>query len=300
MPWREQVQAYRVRVEAALDRWLPSPAVEPCQLHEAMRYAVLGPGKRFRPILVYASGEAMDAAPTLLERPACAVEMIHAYSMIHDDLPAMDDDDLRRGRPTCHHVYGEATAILAGDALQALAFDILTRNLADDAANGLVAAQRLRTVETLAAASGPSGMVGGQALDLAATGNRLERRDLEQIHRRKTGALIRASVELGASFSASSSNGARRKLRRFAECLGLAYQIHDDVLDVEGSAESLGKRNSDRQRRQPTYAALLGAAGARQAARELCREALAALDGFDRRKTALLRRIAAYAVHRKH
>ena len=188
------ISHYQAQAEAALERYLPTPSQKPARLHEAMRYSVLGGGKRMRPLLTYAAGEAVGADPRVLDAPACAVEMIHAYSLIHDDLPAMDNDDLRRGKPTCHKAYDEAMAILAGDALQALAFDLLARepNLA------VSAARRVQMIETLSQASGSLGMAGGQAIDLAAVGQRLSVEELEDMHRHKTGALISASCRLGA------------------------------------------------------------------------------------------------------
>ena len=190
----ERLAVYQARVEAALDRWLPAATEKPESLNEAVRYSVFGGGKRIRPVLVYAGGEAFGVAPAALDGCACAVEMIHTYSLIHDDLPAMDDDDLRRGRPTCHKTYNEATAILAGDALQALAFQVL----AQDPAIAVPAGQRLRMIDTLARAAGPGGMTGGQAIDLEAENRMLNLEELQTMHARKTGALIRASVELGA------------------------------------------------------------------------------------------------------
>ena len=194
MKFTERLAVYQARVEAALDRWLPAATEKPESLNEAVRYAVFGGGKRVRPVLVYAGGEAFNAEPAALDGCACAVEMIHTYSLIHDDLPAMDDDDLRRGRPTCHKAYNEATAILAGDALQALAFQVL----AQDPAIAVPAGQRIRMIDTLARAAGPAGMTGGQAIDLEAENRVLSLEELQDMHARKTGALIRASVELGA------------------------------------------------------------------------------------------------------
>ncbi len=265
----------RAAVEAALDRWLPLASLSPRRLHEAMRYAVLGEGKRIRPLLVYATGMALGVERTALDAPACAVELVHAYSLIHDDLPAMDDDDLRRGRPTCHRAFDEATAILAGDALQALAFHVLAR----DEAVQVGAERRVEMLDTLAIASGSRGMAGGQALDLAAVGRELNLAELEHMHIHKTGALIRASVLLGAlSTPQQVEPEVIDGLDRFGKYIGLAFQVQDDILDVEGETERLGKpQGSDNARNKPTYPSLLGLEGARRAAAELHQEALQAL-----------------------
>lgn len=275
MPIPELIRSYQKRVEAALDRWLPDAGIQPKQLHEAMRYAVLGDGKRVRPILVYASGHALGVAPEGIDGSACAVELIHAYSLVHDDLPAMDNDDLRRGRPTCHRAFDDATAILAGDALQALAFYILSH---DPDING-GAQNRLQMIATLAHSGGSRGMAGGQALDLAAVGKELSLAELENMHIHKTGALIRASVGLGALASMKHSEAATQSLDHFAKCIGLAFQIHDDILDVEGETDVIGKpQGSDLARSKPTYPSLLGLEDAKRAAAELHREAKQALE----------------------
>jgi len=291
-----RLRGYQARIEAALESWLPPASRVPENLHEAMRYAVLGGGKRIRPVLVYASGEAFGVAPDALDGPACAVEMIHAYSLVHDDLPAMDNDDLRRGRPTCHRAFGEATAILAGDALQALAFHVL----AADGKIGVSPEQRLRMIEILAAASGSLGMAGGQAIDLAAVGKSLNLEQLETMHRHKTGALIRASVELGALCCDGVDPAAFARVSQFAQCIGLAFQIHDDVLDIESDTATLGKpQGSDLAQNKPTYPQLLGLAGARDAARRLHDEAISALLPLDRRADAL-RSVADFIVGRRN
>jgi farnesyl diphosphate synthase len=246
-----ELQAFPERSEAVLETLLPPVDRPPLRLHQAMRHAVLGGGKRMRPLLVYATGQMLGASLEALDRPAAAVELMHAYSLVHDDLPAMDDDDLRRGRPTCHIAFDEATAILAGDALQCLAFEVLTE--AD-----LAIGTRLRMLQTLAAASGVRGMAGGQALDLAAVGRRLDISELEAVHRMKTGALIRASVRLGA-LAANAGDTLFEALDEFADALGLAFQIRDDMLDIEGTAESLGKTaGKDARADKPTYPSLLG------------------------------------------
>lgn len=294
MSLNEKLQVYQTCVEKALDYWLPAKDVQPGHLHEAMRYAVLGNGKRVRPVLVYATGEAFGVDLEALDSPACAVELIHAYSLIHDDLPAMDNDDLRRGRPTCHKAFDEATAILAGDALQALAFQIL----AHSRSIRVNAEQRLKMIDILALASGSRGMAGGQAIDLASVGKKLNIAELENMHIHKTGALIRASVELGALSAENIEPGAFEKTSHYAKCIGLAFQIQDDILDVESDTETLGKpQGSDIQRNKPTYPDLLGLEGARKAARELHTEALESLSGFDQ-KADPLRWIANYIVER--
>jgi farnesyl diphosphate synthase len=289
------MEAYRDRADAALAQRLQPPAAVPVHLHQAMRYAVLNGGKRIRPVLVYATGAALDTPLTHLDTPACAVELIHAYSLVHDDLPAMDNDDLRRGQPTCHKAWGEATAILAGDALQALAFQLL----AQDAALEANPAQRLRMIEILAEASGSRGMAGGQALDLAAVGSQLTFAELEYMHIHKTGALIRAAVRLGALGALRESDEAFRRLDHYAKCVGLAFQIHDDVIDEAGSTATLGKaQGADRLRDKPTYPALLGLAQSRQMARDLCDEAVASLSAMDVR-AGPLRALARYIVERQ-
>ncbi|OGT32835.1 MAG: geranyl transferase [Gammaproteobacteria bacterium RBG_16_51_14] len=294
MDLTERLQVYQSCIETALDYWLPKSTVHPQSLHEAMRYSVLGNGKRIRPVLVYATGEAFGVSLDELNAPACAVEIIHAYSLIHDDLPSMDNDDLRRGRPTCHKAYNEATAILAGDALQALAFYVLTH----DTKLRVDAIQRLRMLETLASASGSRGMAGGQAIDLNSVGKQLNIAELENMHIHKTGALIRASCELGA-LSLQDVDPARfERISHFAKCIGLAFQIKDDILDIECDTETLGKpQGSDIARNKPTYPNLLGLDGAKQAARELYDEALASLVEFDSRAD-ILRDIAGYIVQR--
>ena len=289
-----RLAAYQARVETALDRWLPAATDKPESLNEAVRYSVFGGGKRVRPVLVYAGGEAFNAEPAALDGCACAVEMIHTYSLIHDDLPAMDDDDLRRGRLTCHKAYNDATAILAGDALQALAFQVL----AQDPGITVPAGQRLRMIDTLAQAAGPGGMTGGQAIDLEAENRKLGLAELQNMHSRKTGALIRASVELGALCSGTVDVQQFQNVSRYADCIGLAFQIHDDVLDIESDTETLGKpQGSDLERNKSTYPDLLGLDGAKRAAREMLDEALEHLSGFDE-KADMLRQIALYIVNR--
>ena len=270
------LSSYRERVHAALDKRLPDPTREPRHLHEAMRYAVLNGGKRVRAVLVYAAGNTVGAPPERLDAPACAVEMIHAYSLVHDDLPAMDDDDLRRGQPTCHKAFDEATALLAGDALQALAYEVLVNENA-----GIAESRRAEMVRTLASASGSLGMAGGQAIDLAAVGKPLSLEALENMHRHKTGALIRASVRLGA-LSGDGDNAARvDALDGYALAVGLAFQIRDDILDVEGDTEVIGKQSgADIALNKPTYPAIIGMDAAKRKADELHAAALDCLKGF--------------------
>ena len=292
----ERIDRYRQRVEQALDRHLPSPDDGPERLHEAMRYAVLGAGKRVRPLLVYFAGEALGVDPASLDGPAAAVELIHAYSLVHDDLPAMDDDDLRRGRPTCHKAFDEATAILVGDALQVLAFRIL----ATDAAMVANPELRLAMIRTLADASGTAGMAGGQALDLAAEGRELGVPELEQMHGQKTGALIQACILMAAHSAPDLGPDQVSELADYGRAIGLAFQIRDDVLDVAGDAEELGKATgADLARNKPTYPAALGLDGAMSRARELKARALAAIQWLGPQGEPL-RWMADYIVERKH
>ena len=292
----ELIAHYQARINQALDQRLPAADLHPGDLHQAMRYAVLGGGKRLRPILAYAAGVAVGAELDVLDAPACALECIHAYSLIHDDLPAMDDDDLRHGQPSCHKAYGEALAILAGDALQALAFQIL----AQDTSLNVTPAVRLRMLGVLVQAAGSRGMVGGQAIDLAAVGRMLTLAELENMHIHKTGALIRASVLLGALSQPAVDPVLLERLDRYAKCIGLAFQIRDDILDEIGDAATLGKTpGADRVRNKPTYPALLGLDGAREHARILYDEARMALDTLGAEADPL-RWIAAYIVERAY
>ncbi|MGV8921872.1 MAG: polyprenyl synthetase family protein [Thermomonas sp.] len=281
--------AWRTRVEAALDHALPSPDLSPRRLHAAMRHAVLNGGKRMRPLLVYASGIAMGASEEKLDAAAVAVELIHCYSLVHDDLPAMDDDSLRRGQPTVHVAFGEATAILAGDALQSLAFDVL-------ASAPLDAGRQVAMLAELARASGTAGMCGGQALDIDATGVAVSLADLERLHSLKTGALLRASVRLGALAAGAGANTASlTTLDRFAEALGLAFQIRDDLLDIEGDSASLGKTaGKDAAQDKATFPGLIGIDGSRSRLGQLSAvmsDALAMLDA-DTTALAALGRLA--------
>jgi farnesyl diphosphate synthase len=291
-----EVKGLQERAEEVLARWLPRADSRPTRLHQAMRYAVLGGGKRVRPTLVYATGLALGVPRQCLDGPAAAVELVHAYSLIHDDLPAMDDDDLRRGRPTCHKAFDEATAILAGDAIQALAFYILAHDpeMVDQPA------LRLRMLECLARASGSRGMAGGQAIDLDATGKQLDIVELENMHILKTGALIRASVTLAALSQPDISEQSLERLDRYAKCVGLAFQIRDDILDVEGETAVLGKtQGADSALNKPTYPSILGLDASKQQARELHDEALGSIAELDERAD-MLRWIAGYIVGRRH
>ena len=286
----DQLKGYRARVENVLARTLPSAETLPTDLHEAMRYATLGGGKRLRACLVYATGEALGAALAALDPAAAAVELIHAYSLVHDDLPCMDDDDMRRGRPSCHKAFGEATALLAGDALQTQAFTVLAT------AEMLSARARIRMVEELARASGSLGMAGGQALDLKA-GPVATIEMLEERHGRKTGALIHAAVRLGALTAAPEIPAA---LDDYGRALGLAFQIADDLLDVEGVAMVVGKTiGADAAAGKATFASVLGVAEARRRAHGLYEDGLASLR-FLGDNGRLLATIAHYAVERDH
>jgi geranylgeranyl pyrophosphate synthase len=292
----ELIRNYQDRAGRALDKRLPAAELHPTDLHQTMRYAVLGGGKRIRPVLVYSAGAAVGAALEALDGPACAVEFIHAYSLIHDDLPAMDNDDLRHGRPSCHKAFGEALAILAGDALQALAFQVFGQ----DPAMVADPAIRLRMLDVLARAAGSRGMAGGQAIDLAAVGRKLTLAELENMHIHKTGALIRASVLLGALSQPAVDPAVLERLDRYAKCVGLAFQIRDDILDLIGDTATLGKnQGADRALDKPTYPALLGLDGARDHARVLYEEALASLDSLGVEADPL-RWIAGYIVERAY
>jgi len=287
----------RERVTSALEARLPEPEIQPGSLHQAMRYVVLGGGKYIRPALIYGAGLTIGLAPGTLNAPACALEMIHAYSLIHDDLPAMDDDDLRRGKPTCHKVFGEAMAILAGDALQTLAFQILA---SDDTFPGGPKA-RTAMSDTLARAAGSRGMAGGQALELfaAASGQEPDLVTLENTHIHKTGALIRASVRMATLARPDLDPESANNLDRYAKCIGLAFQIRDDILDVEGETTLIGKtKGKDQVQGKVTYPTLLGLAGAREQARVLVADSLTNLQGFDERADPL-RRIAHHIVDRE-
>ena len=290
------LQIHQQRVSSALDHWLPQSEVLPNRLHEAMRYAVLNGGKRIRPVLVYAAGQALGIPPEQLDGPACALELIHAYSLVHDDLPSMDNDDLRRGKPTCHIAFDEATAVLTGDALQSLAFYILAHdpNMVDDAR------LRLKMVEILAYASGSRGMAGGQAIDLAYVGRELNLIELENMHIHKTGALIRAAVQLGALSSTGLDPTVLDRLDHYGKCVGLAFQIQDDILDVESDTQTLGKtQGADMARNKPTYPAIVGIKRAKEMAEELVTQSMDSLQKLNHLADPL-RWIAQYIIARQY
>jgi farnesyl diphosphate synthase len=289
--WMGTIQA---RMETALQRLLPAPEIVPARLHRAMRYAVLGGGKRVRPLLAFAAGEMAGADPARIEIVAAAVEMIHAYSLVHDDLPCMDNDVLRRGKPTCHVEFDEATALLAGDALQPLAYQILAEHVVADSAGAQIEMLRI-----LALASGSRGMAGGQAIDLASVGKTLSLSELEFMHIHKTGALIRAAVVLGARCGRGLDANEFDRLEHYAKTVGLAFQVVDDVLDCDASTATLGKTaGKDAAQEKPTYVSILGLARARALAEELRAEAHAALASFGAR-AARLRKLADFIVLRK-
>lgn len=288
----DRVAGYRERVERALDARLPTADTPPDSLHEAMRYAALGGGKRVRPLLCYGSGEVLGVPADRLDDAACAVECVHVFSLVHDDLPAMDDDALRRGKPSTHKAFGEAIAILAGDALQTRAFEILAGDGVHDAA------QRLGMIAVLATATGSQGMTGGQAVDLESEGKQLAAADLEALDRDKTGKLIRAAVLMPCCAVPNLPAASRDALDRFAECMGLAFQIKDDVLDVEGEQSLTGKtKGADAARGKATYPSLMGLEKAKRRADALYAEALSALDIFGDAAEPL-RWLARYIVHR--
>ncbi|MBA1378802.1 (2E,6E)-farnesyl diphosphate synthase [Pseudomonas brassicacearum] len=285
----------QARVNAALDTLFNAPSPELARLYEAMRYSVMNGGKRVRPLLAYAACEALGGHAEQANGAACAVELIHAYSLVHDDLPAMDDDDLRRGQPTTHKKFDEACAILAGDGLQSLAFTALL----DPTLSDCPAQVRLDMVSALALAAGPAGMVGGQAIDLGSVGLKLDQDALEYMHRHKTGALIEASVKLGALASGRATQEQLQALQTYARAIGLAFQVQDDILDVESDTQTLGKRQgADIARDKPTYPALLGLDAAKAYALELRDQALAALRPFDAAAEPL-RDLARYIVERR-
>ncbi len=282
------------RIEKTLNALLPAPELAPARLHAAMRYAVLGGGKRVRPLLAYGAGELSGASPQRVDRAAAAVEMIHAYSLVHDDLPCMDDDVLRRGKPTVHLEFGEATALLAGDSLHSLAFQVISeQSMADNAQH------QVEMIEFLARACGSRGMAGGQAIDLEATGKTLAVTELEFMHVHKTGALIRASVALGARCGDAMSQAQFKELDRFGKFIGLAFQVVDDVLDAQSSTATLGKTaGKDAKNNKPTYVSALGLEGARKFAAELRDDALRALDALPQ-SGGQLRQLADFIVLRR-
>ena len=290
------MEACQARVNERLDFWLERQQKLAPRLVDAMRYATFNGGKRIRPVLAFAAAEAMGGNAADAVDAACALEMVHSYSLVHDDLPAMDNDALRRGQPTCHIAFDEATAILAGDALQCLAFEVL----ANSPLTGMTSEVRIRMLQCLSKASGTAGMAGGQALDLEAEGKTLAIEDLEKIHRHKTGQLIRASVQMGAMISPQTNTETFRKLDAYADAIGLAFQVWDDVLDEIGDTETLGKQQgADRELNKATYPQLMGLDQAKAYAQTLNQRAQAALEGFDD-KANMLRALSAYIVSRSH
>jgi geranylgeranyl diphosphate synthase type II len=283
-------------IDSCLERLLPDKAAYPQSLHEAMRYCLFAGGKRIRPALAFAAAEAVGGNPDLLVEEACALELIHTFTLIHDDLPAMDNDDFRRGMPSTHKVFGEAMAILAGDALQTEAFKIL----ACGCSRGVHTAERIvEVMKILAEASGSRGVVGGQVVDLESEGKMIDQACLEYIHSHKTGSLIAASVLMGGILGGASPEEIQ-KLRRYGESIGHAFQIADDILDVEGSQEKLGKSTgSDQKKGKATYPSIIGLDEARKKMMEYHQRSLAALQSFDQRADHL-RNIALYVIRRQH
>jgi farnesyl diphosphate synthase len=287
----EWIRLVQARTERALDALLPAGDLVPARLHAAMRYAVLGGGKRMRPLLVHAAGELAAADSVRLDFAACAVELIHAYSLVHDDMPCMDDDELRRGKPSVHVEYDEATALLVGDALQTLAFQALAECPAD--ARGQIEAIRL-----LAGAAGSRGMAGGQAIDIAAVGRAIGREELESMHVRKTGALLRAATLIGAHTGTALDEETLSRLDQYARRIGLLFQVVDDILDDEADTATLGKTaGKDADQGKPTYVSLLGLAAARRFGEELLAEAQASLAPLGQSAARLLE-LADYIAHR--
>ena len=292
MSLQAAITHYRARVENELERALSHSSIEPC-LQDAMRYGLFNGGKRVRPLLVYLINDLLGGQPDHADAAACAIEAMHSYSLIHDDLPAMDNDDLRRGKPTCHIIYGEAAAILAGDALQCFAFELL-------AGSHLPSDRIVRLVSTLAKASGDTGMIAGQAFDLSHVGQSLSLTQLEAMHRCKTGALINASIEMGYYTSGCTDPNTLALLLQYGQAIGLAFQVKDDILDIEGDTETLGKpQGSDLELNKPTYPSLLGMDGAKAKLADLHQTALDTLAPFgDSANT--LKALADYITHRSH
>ena len=294
--FQQRLEEFQQRVNQALAHWLPPDNLNPTKLHQAMRYAVLGSGKRVRPVLVYATASTLGIPFSRVDGIAAAIEIIHAYSLIHDDLPAMDDDDLRRGHPTCHKQFDEATAILAGDALQALAFYILSHDpqMTEDPA------RRLQMIETLALNSGSRGMAGGQAIDLDSVGKSINITELETMHIHKTGALIRTCIRMAALSAEGIQEDQFEALDSYAKKIGLSFQVQDDILDVIGDTSTLGKpQGSDAGLDKPTFPSIIGLQAAREKAQELHQQALDALDLFGT-EADILRHISHWFVERSH
>lgn len=291
-----RIKLYNARIDQLLDQWLPPANMSPKLLHEAMRYSAMANGKRVRPALVYATAETLNIPLELVDGPAVAIELIHAYSLIHDDLPAMDDDDLRRGRATCHKQFDEATAILAGDAIQALSFYILSH----DKTMTTDATKRLKMIETLSLFSGSRGMAGGQAFDLASVGKTLNIIELENMHIHKTGALIRTCIHMAAYSCNSISTEAFNSLDRYAKAIGLSFQVQDDILDVIGDTETLGKpQGSDIALNKPTFPSIIGLKESQEKALELHQHAIDSLKGFGE-EADILRDISDWFINREH
>jgi farnesyl diphosphate synthase len=292
--FQDWARSRQVRIENSLQTLLPAADIAPERLHEAMRYTVLGGGKRVRPLLAFAAGELNNANEERVTVAAAAVELIHAYSLVHDDLPCMDDDVLRRGKPTCHIEYGEAIALLAGDSLQSLAFQLLAEYSLADAPQ-----MQLEMIQRLAQAAGSRGMAGGQAVDLASVGKTLSLPELEFMHIHKTGALIRAAVMLGAYCGSRLNEPQLGALDHFAKCIGLAFQVVDDVLDAEATTATLGKTaGKDAENNKPTYVSILGSVRARELAEELRREAYESLEIFDE-AAGRLRQVTDFIIQRE-
>jgi len=284
---------YRSRIEKKLNNSLPDSMTEPSLLHQAMRYSVLGGGKRIRPLLVYAAGECLQIQKTTLDAPAVAIELLHAYSLVHDDLPSMDDDDLRRGKATTHIAFDEAIAILTGDALQTLAFGVLSSPLPH-----ISLKNQLNIINILSKTAGSVGMVGGQVIDLSSSGKILSEKQLENMHLHKTGALIRASVMMGATCSERLTQQQKNALEKYALCIGLAFQVRDDILDIESDTKTLGKQQgADIAANKATYPAILGMVAAKQKVVRLYKSSYNALSCFGE-EADLLRHIADYIVKR--
>ena len=290
--FKDWMQSIQLRTENALTFYLPQADTQPARLHEAMRYATLDGGKRVRPLLVHAAGQISQAPSAVLDACACAIECIHVYSLVHDDMPCMDDDALRRGKPTVHIAYDEATALLVGDALQSLAFQILSTPI-----NQLEPARSLQMLQALTQASGSQGMAGGQAIDLFSVGQMLSRNELEQMHRYKTGALIRCAVQLGLLAGQANPN-ATQTLDQYSTLLGLLFQVVDDVLDAQASTETLGKTaGKDAANNKPTYVSLLGLEAAQKLSHNMLEQALSLLEPLGE-NAQCLRDLAKYVVHR--
>ncbi|HFC92074.1 MAG TPA: geranyl transferase [Leucothrix mucor] len=289
----EKIAQYQQRIEKVLNKKLPDATIEPSLLHQAMRYSVLNGGKRIRPLLVYAAGECFQTNKTLLDAPAAAIELLHAYSLVHDDLPSMDDDDLRRGKATAHKAFDESTAILSGDALQTLAFDVLSSPL-----HNLSSKNQLKIINILSQTAGSLGMVGGQVIDLSSTGKNLSEQQLENMHLHKTGALIRASVMMGATCSEKLTVKLQTALEKYAICIGLAFQVRDDILDIESDTATLGKQQgADIAANKATYPAILGMTAAKEKMLDLYASSYKALSCFGA-EADLLRNIADFIVKR--